>query len=246
MDASSGMSGQVSNWSGGGATVTMGTAQMIYGMYLDSKNKRPTYNIPQEVLQNLSVAEKMTLQGLPEEQKQEYISSLQRSGAFGLRELGTRKAGIAGVAALNENQNRAYANLMAQDSAARMENQKLAMQARQTVADYRDQAFQINQLNPYYEKKAEAEALKGAGMQNVSSGFQGGGGGMGSNTAALQNQSPQYKSTQGQQAQPVQTYYMSPYQMEGYNQQTTPNPYASEQELALNSGYNSGFNYGMY
>ena len=49
--AGEGISGQISNWAGGGASVTEGALQTAYGLYLEKKNKRPDYNIPPEFQQ---------------------------------------------------------------------------------------------------------------------------------------------------------------------------------------------------
>lgn len=241
------MTNQISNWAGGAATVSLGALQWLYGNNQQKKNERPVYEIPDEISKNLSGAEnyaaQTALQGIPEEQKQQYLSNLQRSSAYGLSQLGSRNAGISGVAALNENQNQGYANLLSQDSSARVANQRYGQQlvssARQTMADYKDQAFQINKSNPYYEKTAQNQALMGAGIQNLSQGFQqgnqGGGGDYG------QQQMPQLRSVSQQQPQAynIPTYQMSPYQIGGVNQQTTPNPYAGQKELS-GTGYTGG------
>lgn len=175
-------SGSISSWAGGGADTTLGAIQLAYGLYQQDQNHRPDYNIPPEIAQNLSESQKYAaqtaLQGLPEEQKQQYLSNLQRSTSYGLQQSASRRGGLTGVAVANEQQNQGYGNLLAQDAGARMQNQRygfgLVQNARQTMADYKDQAFQLNQLNPYYEKTAQNNALIGAGMQNMSQGFQAG------------------------------------------------------------------------
>ena len=167
-----GATGQISNWAGGGASVTLGAAQMLYGIRQQKRNKRPVYEIPDEINQNLTQAQQQALQGLPEEQKQQYLSNLQRGSAQALASSQSRRGGIAVVAALNQNHNDAYGNMLAMDSQARSQNQNALYGARQTMADYKDQAFQINKSNPYYEKTAQNTAMIGAGMQNVSQGFQ--------------------------------------------------------------------------
>lgn len=166
------VAGQISGWAAGGATVTAGAAQTLYGLYLQKKNKRPEYQIPQEVFQNLTQAQQAALEGMPEEQRMQYIQNIQRGTATGLSQLGSRKAGVAGLAVLNQQQNDAYANIAAQDAAMKQQNQQQVLDARQNLADYRDQQFQLNKLNPYYEKVQEAQGMLGAGMQNVTQGFQ--------------------------------------------------------------------------
>ena len=186
-----GEAGQISNWAGGGASTTLGAVQTIYGMQQQKKNKRPTYEIPQEISQNLSQTQQQALQGMPEDQKQQYISNLQRSSAYSLSQANSRKGGLQGLGAINQNQNDAYGNMLSMDSQARMQNQNQLMGARQTMADYRDQAFQLNKENPYYEKTAQNNALIGAGMQNMSQGFQQGNQGGGADFAKAGNKAPQ-------------------------------------------------------
>lgn len=238
--------GTVNNWAGGTATMLLGLNQYYKGKKMLKNNQRPTYSIPDEVRQNLTQAQQDALQGLPEEQRQMFLSNIQRGSAMGLNQLSGRKAGIAGVAALNQNQNDAYANLLSMDSQARMQNKGILMNQRQNMADYKDQAFQINKLNPYYEKQAEGLAMKGAGMQNLANGYQiagsgsasnsanpdtggGVGGGMGNQMTAGRNYS--------------QGIQMDPNQMQGVNQNTTPNPYAGQKEVNM-SNYGGGSYWG--
>lgn len=172
--------GSISSWIGGGATTTLGAVQTLYGLYKQKHNKRPEYQIPDEINQNLSSAKsyaaQSALEGLPEEQKQQYLSNIQRSEAYGLNQLSTRKAGLAGIASLNQNSNDAYGNLMAQDAGQRIQNQRYGQQlvagANQNLADYKDKSFEFNKVNPYYENTARNNAMIGAGIQNVSQGLQ--------------------------------------------------------------------------
>ena len=147
----------------------------------DEKN-RPKYEIPAEIQQNLTQAQQMALQGLPEEQKQQYLSNLQRGSAQSLASSGSRKGGLAGIAGIGQQQNDAYANMLSMDSQARFQNQGVLMEQRQNMADYRDQAFQFNKVNPYYEQIKAREERNNALAQGVADGagmFAGGGGGGG-------------------------------------------------------------------
>lgn len=191
--------GTVNNWAAGGATTLLGLNQYYKGKKMLKNNKRPTYEIPAEVQANLNQAEQMALQGMPEEQKQQYINNLQRSQAFSMSQMGSRKAGLAGVAAVNQQGVDAYGNLLSMDAQARMQNQGVLMNQRQNMADYRDQAFQINKLNPYYEKQSEGLAMQGAGMQNVGNSFQIAGGGSGQNVNPDKGKSSQMDFSQGVQ-----------------------------------------------
>jgi len=147
--------------------LAVGGAQYLKGKQVEEDTTRPEYQIPQEVLQNLTQAQQMELQGIPEAQKQQYLSNLQQGTAYGLSQISSRRGGLAGVAAASQNLNKGYSNLLAQDASARIQNQQGLMAQRQNVANYRDQEFQSNQLNPYYENVAQSQGLMGAGMQNI-------------------------------------------------------------------------------
>jgi hypothetical protein len=187
-----GEAGQISNWAGGGATTTLGAVQMGIGMYKQKHNKRPTYEIPEEIKQNLTQAQQDALQGLPEEQKQQFLTNIQRNSAQSLAAGSSRKGGLAGISAINQNQNDSYGSLMAADSQARMQNKQQLYGARQTMADYRDQAYQINKSNPFYENTASNNAMIGAGMQNMSQGFQQGNQGGGADFSKAGSKTQQY------------------------------------------------------
>jgi hypothetical protein len=152
---------------GSALSAGLGIYQYEKGLQDQKSNARPEYQIPDEIKQNLSQAEMMALEGLPAEQKQQYIQNLQRSANFGLRNISSRKGGLAGLSGVVQSQNDAYGNLLSADAQARRENQKLAMQRGDISAQYKDQAFQLNKLNPYYERTAQDQALMGAGMQNI-------------------------------------------------------------------------------
>ncbi len=164
--------------SGAGLSV-MGIAQYLTGYLDQKKNKRPEYNIPGEFLENKNMAEQMALQGIGEQQKREYLSNIERGTAFGLREIGTRSGGLSGVAAINENQNKAMMDLMAADESARNENKRLVLSAREALGNEKKEQFQLNELNPFYERTAKNQALMGAGAQNLGNGIQTFGGGAG-------------------------------------------------------------------
>lgn len=154
------------------AGATVGAVQYFKGKADQKKNKRPTYEIPEEAKQNLTLAQQMALQGIPEAQRQNYIDNIQRTSATSLRNLGSRNAALAGVAQVQQQQNNAYQQLFGMDAQARQANQKGILDQNQNMANYRDQAFQFNSVNPYYEKTAQNQAMMGAGLQNLGKSFQ--------------------------------------------------------------------------
>ena len=169
MPVVAGVTGAVS----AGIQGAIGIAQYLKGNKLAENNQRPTYQIPDEIKQNLSQAQMMALEGLPDEQKEQYVNNVQRNQNFGLNALGDRKSGIAGLAALTQNGNDAYNKLLSEDATARMTNQKGVMDARNTMAQYQDKSFELNKLLPYQETAAKAGSLQGAGLQNIMGGVHG-------------------------------------------------------------------------
>lgn len=149
----------------------LGTVQAIKGQKELDSAVRPQYEIPEEIKKNLSIAERMTLEGLPSEQKQQYIENLNKSVGATLSGFTSRKAGLSGLTNLVQSQNEAYKNLMVEDAAARQRNELQAIQQRETMAGYKDKAFQMNEMQPYEEQVAEGQALVGSGIQNIAGAF---------------------------------------------------------------------------
>lgn len=155
----------------GGAQALFGGIQAGIGASKLKKLERPDYVIPEEIRKNLTESELMALEGLPAEQKQQYIQNIERSQQGALRSLSSRKAGLAGIPALMQSQSDAFTNLLSMDASQRLQNKMLAQQNRQTLAQYKDKAFDINKMQPYQERSAEAQALIGSGIQNLFGGL---------------------------------------------------------------------------
>ena len=211
---------------GAGAGLLVGAGQYLWNKNQAKKDERnrSLYQIPAEVQAGFDETQRQALIGLPDAQKQQYISNLQRGQAYSLNRNQTRKGGLVGVAALNEQQNQGYANLLAQDSAARMQNQKQVYGQLDNLANYKGQQFQLNQSNPYYEKMARDQANRGSLFQNVTKGAQLG----------------MYAGSQGQQKsfQPQQNNNLTPQEMgQSISDQSNPSAYSYAPSV---SGYRSG------
>lgn len=153
-------------------------AQAGYGIYqafkgnqLANSMTRPEYQIPEEVLANLSDAQIQALEGLPAEQKQAFVENIQRGSQSAMRGLGDRSAGISGISSIQQNEADSYRELLGMDARQRQANQANLMNQRSNVADYRDKAWDYNVRQPYDETMAAAEAMKGAGLQNIFGGL---------------------------------------------------------------------------
>lgn len=174
------------------AQTGIGISQYFKGKKQEKELERPTYQaqkmqMPDEIYnrQALAMGGRLAQQGIPEQQRQLYLQNLQRGTSNAMAQMGSRKAGLIGLGALNEQQNQGYQHLLGQDAQARMANQQNLMNLQSQTAGniaqadmatqqfnigQDEQAFTFNEINPYYEGVAQSQGLMGAGMQNIMSG----------------------------------------------------------------------------
>jgi hypothetical protein len=131
------------------------------------RRNRPEYDIPEEVMQNQNIAKTMAMEGLPAAQYNRGQANIDRNMAFGLRQANSRRGGLVGLAGMEQAANDAYANLDVADANARRQNQQVLMGQNQNVAQYRDKAFQLNELEPWQIDMQAAAANEGAGINNL-------------------------------------------------------------------------------
>lgn len=150
----------------------IGVAQYAKGVK-DLKNlTRPEYHIPPEIEKNMTEADLMAYYGMPDAQKAEYQQNIQRTQQAATRGIADRKGGIGSIVAAQQQTQDAYTKMLSMDVQQRMANIQRAQQMRQTMAQYRDKAWQINEMDPYEQSYAEAQSMMGAGMQNFMGGLQ--------------------------------------------------------------------------
>jgi len=223
----------------------LGIYQQAKGARMAAQAERPEYEIPQEIYENLSQSELMALEGLPAEQKKEFVDNIQRGIQAGMRGLKDRSAGLAGIGGLVQQQMDQYRNMFSQDAAQRINNIATLQNNRNTMATYRDKEFKTNELDPYMNQVAAAEAMKGAGLQNIMGGVS-----AGSNTYLdyikyqqfLNANTPVTQDTTQQttvaQNRPSGNYYdyVQPLEPE-------PEPITTDNVLPPTPGYTSPFNW---
>lgn len=151
----------------------VGAYQLIKGSAELANNKRPEYQIPDEIKNNLTMAQQQALEGLPEEQRKIFIENIQRSSANAISQAQDRRSGLVGLTGIAQSESDAYRNLLAMDVAARQANQAKVVAANKEMATYKDQAFEANQMEPYRYKQNQANAMIGSGMQNLFGAAQG-------------------------------------------------------------------------
>lgn len=136
-----------------------------------SQTKRPTYSIPNEVLQNQKQAELNANTGLPSEQYQQAMKNINRQQNQALQRATDRRGGLLAVAGTQQAGNDAALKLDVANAQARLNNQRTLYGVNNQVAAYRDKAFNINELQPYQQQYNYAMGLLGSGNQNLMSGI---------------------------------------------------------------------------
>ena len=152
----------------------VGIYQTAKGARMAAQAERPEYEIPLEIQENLSQSELMALEGLPAEQKKQFVDNIQRGIQAGMRGLKDRSSGLQGISGLVQQQMDQYRGMFADDAQQRIANIAQLMNQRQNMATYKDKEFQLNELDPYMNQVQAAEAMKGAGLQNIMGGVQAG------------------------------------------------------------------------
>ena len=141
-----------------------------------SKLDRPQYEIPQELYDNMSDAERMEVEGLPAAQKKAFVQNIERSQQQALKSQADRKGGLLGIQQSMQNETDAYSNLTSMDAAAyqqsKMNKQASIERARLGLAQAKDKKFGV-QSAQYGEDVTSAQGMIGAGQQNLMQGLQG-------------------------------------------------------------------------
>jgi len=125
----------------------------------------PEFEIPIEISQNMSEAEKMAYVGLPDDQKRAFLENSQRASQAALRSTDTRKGGLGMISQIQAQEDRSNLSLLQQDVAARRANMGTLMQTRGIMAEYKMKRFE-HDYNEYSADLDYARAIQGAGIQN--------------------------------------------------------------------------------
>lgn len=164
---------------GPGAAIGAGSAllQGVAGLIQQGKAakmrrglKDPGYVIPSDFGKNLGIAEQMARVGMPSEQYNQAQTNIQRGTQSGLRQLGRMSNPFAAIQGLARGQQEAGLNLDVANANARRQNILAAMGSRRELAGQKLAKQQYAQQS-YMDKVNQANALRGAGAQNVAGGL---------------------------------------------------------------------------
>ncbi len=159
--------------SGLGALAKLGTGlvQGIQANKIDKNNIRPIQEVQKEYYQNVADAEKLARMGMPAEQYNLAKQNIQRNQAGVLNTLGRSSNPSAGLNSLLRASNDATLNLDANNANQRVNGLKYLAGQRGALAGQKQQAFDWNKKSNYLAQAAKAQALRGAGAQNLMGAF---------------------------------------------------------------------------
>lgn len=170
----SGAGGGGGNVGAGAANVAGGLVSGVAGFFQRRKAKRelaklqrPTYEIPNEVMQNQKMAQQAANEGLPSEQYNQAMQGIQRQQSAALNAAGGRRGALMSLPGIQQQANDQTMNLNVKNAQAKMNNRQQLYGINSQVGGYRDKAFNLNKLEPYKEDKNYYMNLLAAGDQNL-------------------------------------------------------------------------------
>jgi hypothetical protein len=149
-----------------GAQALIGGAQYLKGRK-DIKNlERPEMTTPAELEQNKKLAQQAALEGMPEAVKNQYVEQI--TGGLSNQIYGARTSGrgFQGAGEALDATNMAFMNLAAMDADIASKSRQELYGANQALAQWNQQKQAMAQ-EEYQQKLAGAQAMGGAGMQNI-------------------------------------------------------------------------------
>lgn len=137
---------------------------------LERSNEFPVAEVNERLLENLNQAEMMANTGLSQEQYNQALQNINRAQNAGLRQA-SRQSGTGSIASILRSAGDSIVNLDVADAEARRQNQLLAMQQRNIVAQDETRVEDWNERQRYINTANQVAALRGAGQQNIFGGI---------------------------------------------------------------------------
>lgn len=130
---------------------------------LEKSAKRPNYEIPQEIFQNQAMFESMANSSrIPGQAIMEENIAKSTANAIGQAQRGAASSvdALSAIGGIQQNQNDVFSNLGIAGAQMQMANKDKLAQARESTADYRQQAFDYNKNQPYLLKLKQSQKYR--------------------------------------------------------------------------------------
>lgn len=150
---------------GGAVGYLEGASQKRKANKLLSQNQYMPLGVPREIYENQQIARNQALQGLPSQQYNQAMQSIQRQQQAAITAAQDRRSGINSIGGIQQRSDDAAANLGVADANARLENRRQLFGINNQVAGYKTQAWEQNDLNRQRNYEY-GQRLLGAGNAN--------------------------------------------------------------------------------
>jgi hypothetical protein len=154
-----------------GAKIISGISQKHQANQINASNIRPVQSVDPAYQQNVNQAEQMAQTGMPSQQYNNSLNSINRNQTGGLLALSRSPNPSAGIASTIRAGNDATNSLDATSAGMRNQNILNLMRQRSILAQQKQNAFDYNNKDKYSENLAKSQALLGAGNQNINNGL---------------------------------------------------------------------------
>jgi hypothetical protein len=144
-----------------------GVVQKRKGEKAKAALKRSEYQQSEQLKRNLAAAESQVAEGMPQASYNLGAQQIERAGTGAARNIRSLQGGLAGTAGAVQSQADAFSNLISADASMREANRAKLANARTAMAGEEKAAFQYNEADPYAANLASAQAMIGAGQQNI-------------------------------------------------------------------------------
>ncbi len=166
---------------GGGVALVGAARKGIVGMKQKKEAEamnpiRPEYEIPEAQQQQLALYKGLSNQSrMPgQTQMEDQINASTSTGLAAMQgAAGSAQDILAGASNMAGNQNRQLAGLGIESSRQRRQAEGLYGQSLGQMAQYQDQAFNLNEMVPFMNEVEKKEALMASGMANIDTAWQG-------------------------------------------------------------------------
>jgi len=152
-----------------------GISQKQKGKQLAQEAIRPDYKTPESVLKAVDIAKALSAGELPGvDQYRSDISQVASQGMAGVIESAQSPAAVAQMAStLNTQQGQQLRDINTRQADYKTRIQQAYSDAMKYLGGFEQKEWEMNKFNPFVDKARAAEAMTGAGMQNVQSGVEG-------------------------------------------------------------------------
>ena len=157
-----------------GIQAATGLVQGIGGFMQNRKGKkmlesleRPTMEVQSEYKQNVNQAERIAQEGIGAATRNQFIQNQNQNSAMQLAGLKSLGAGLKGMSQLSAYQQQGNMSLLSADEQARKQGIMAAKEKRNVLAGKKEDAWNYNENLPYVQDYNQAQAMMGAGQQNM-------------------------------------------------------------------------------